>query len=169
MRSIQLDKNAGGKKLRDACNEEGIVCCTLLPEAFRDADDPDIAALGFAKGHLTLTFDRGFLREASSVLVKGNPGVLLVRADTNTPFQVSTKTAPKLLRQFKRAFPEWSSVSWENSCVELTPTLVIVYNSRTNPPIQTGVLDRNTPHWQVQLKQLLEANAGQKPNRTAEL
>ncbi len=36
IRIVQLDKNAGGKKLRNACNEQGAVQCELLPEDLRD-------------------------------------------------------------------------------------------------------------------------------------
>jgi predicted nuclease of predicted toxin-antitoxin system len=61
MNNVLLDKNAGSRKLRDSCNEQGIVQCFLLPKAIRDtATDPDVAEFAVEHDDFILTFDRGF-------------------------------------------------------------------------------------------------------------
>src|SRR5438552_17426258 len=110
MRTVQLDKNAGGKKLREYCNQDGAVECFLLPPAVRDAEDADVADFGVRHGNLTLTFGKGFMLNAAPRIVGINPGILPMRTDDNSFEQVSTKTAPKMLRAFKEQFPEWHEV-----------------------------------------------------------
>jgi hypothetical protein len=159
MRTVQLDKNAGGKKLRDECNRQGVVQCVLLPPEVRDLSDPEVVEHGIRNGYLTLTFDRGLFVNSADRLVGRNPGLLLLRADDGSCQQVSTKTAPKLLTTFKKEFPDWNLAPWQNSIVELTPTLVFVYHTRSAPPVLMAILQRTDAGWQDKLKQLLEENA----------
>ena len=50
MRTVQLDKNAGSKKLRDACNEQGVVRCILLPRDVRDQSDEAVPQFAITNG-----------------------------------------------------------------------------------------------------------------------
>jgi hypothetical protein len=156
MRTVLLDKNAGSKKLRDSCNEEGAVRCVLLPRLVRDSSGESVLNFAIANGYLTLTFDRPMMHQSGHVLAGRNPGMLLLRMDDSSVQRISTKTAPKLLHSFKTDFPEWHSVPWANSIVELTPTLVHVHHTATAPPLLVAVLKREEAGWQAELKQLLE-------------
>jgi predicted nuclease of predicted toxin-antitoxin system len=160
MNNVLLDKNAGSKKLRDSCNEQGIVRCFLLPRQIRDtATDPEVAEFAIEHDHFILTFDRGFCDEASRALAGRNPGVLLLREDDGSVKHISRKGAMAILSQFKQQFQEWPQVPCKNSVVQLTPTLVIVYHTLTEEPLLVRWLYRNRPDWQKQLRQMLEAIA----------
>lgn len=159
MRTVQLDKNAGGRKLKDACNKEGIVRCILLPHDVRERSDAEVLEFGIENGYLTLTFDRQFYIETAHILVGQNPGLLLMRVDDESDWRINTKTAPKILRDFKNSFPEWYSVPWRNSVIELTPTLVFVYHTLSYPLQRIVMLKRTENGWQEALKCILESNA----------
>ena len=58
MRTVQLDKNAGAKKLRDDCNREKLVRCILLPRKLREKSDEEVLDFGATNGYLTLSFDK---------------------------------------------------------------------------------------------------------------
>src|SRR5713226_2477475 len=135
MRAVQLDKNAGGKDLRDTCNRQGKVQCVFLPRAIRDtATDSEVVDHGAKKHRLTLTFDKGFFVSASDSLARDHSGVMLLREDDGSLRQMSTKTAPTVLADFKHKFgDEWASVPWNNCVVELTPTLICVHYMRATP------------------------------------
>ncbi len=107
MRTVQLDKNAGSKKLRDACNEEGVVRCILLPREIRDQSDEAVLEFAIRNGYLTLTFDRPLCVDSAQVFAGRNPGILLLRTDDGSLQRISTKTAPKLLQGFKAQFRDW--------------------------------------------------------------
>lgn len=158
-REVQLDKNSGSKKLRDACNQEGAVDCYLLPLGVRDADDDAVLEYAISKGRLTLTFDRTILEDNPHVLAGRNPGMVLLRMDDDSSRRITRKTAMSLLRDFKQAFPEWNTVSWQHSFVELTPTLIFVYETTTQSPRQVKMLRRDSPRWQDELRSILEENA----------
>lgn len=160
MRTAQLDKNAGGKKLRDLCNAQGLVRCFLLPEGVRVAGDQEVAEFAINHQNLTLTFDRTFCFVAANVLAGRNPGLLLLRADDRSVQQISTKTAPAMLGTFKEQFPDWHLVPWRNSFVKITPTLVYVHHTRSAPPGFVAVLQRSEAGWQDVFRRLLVDNAG---------
>ena len=160
MNNVLLDKNAGSRKLRDSCNEQGIVKCFLLPTAIRDtATDPEVAEFAVEHDDFILTFDRGFCDEASRALAGRNPGVLLLREDDGSVKRITIKAAMAILSQFKEQFQEWPKVPCKNSVVELTATLVTVYHTLREEPMLFGLLYRNQPDWQKQLRQMLEAIA----------
>jgi hypothetical protein len=159
MRTVLLDKNAGSKKFRDACNREGVVRCILLPRSIRDSNDESVLEFAISNGYLTLTFDRPLFIQSAPVLSGRNPGLIVLRADDGAIHRISTKTAPKLLRDFKADFPDWYVVPWKNSIVELTPTLALVYQTRTVTPVLVALLKREDDGWQSGLKRLLAENA----------
>jgi hypothetical protein len=166
MRVVQLDKNAGGKDLRDACNRQGKVRCVLLPRRVRDtATDPEVVELGAKNRRLTLTFDKGFFASASHRLAGDHSGVLLLREDDGSLRQMSTRTAPAFLTNFKDDFgDEWHSIPWNNCVVELTPTLIYLYYTRTSPSTKVMV-KRDERGWQDKLRSYLRENAKMLPKR----
>jgi len=164
MNKVLLDKNAGSKKLRDSCNQEGIVECFLLPVQIRDkATDSEVADFAIRHNDFILTFDRGFCCQASAVLAGRNPGLMLLRPDADSVQRISRKTASAMLKAFKEQFPEWAQVPSKNSFVELTPSLVIVHHTLNTEPVFVGKVDRKGGDWQERLKGLLEANASGSP------
>ncbi len=163
MRTVQLDKNAGSKKFRDVCNREGVVRCMLLPRNVRDQSDDTVLEFAISNGYLTLTFDRPLCINSAHVLAGRNPGVLLLRMDDGAVQRISTQIAPKLLREFKKDFPDWHVVPWRNSIIELTPTLVFIHHTFSAPPVTVAVLKRDEDGWQTELRRLLDANARMLP------
>jgi hypothetical protein len=159
MKTVQLDKNAGGKKLRDACNAEGLVQCFLLPKLHRDMNDEDVLKLAINKGNLTLTFDRPLFFTSGHVIAGQNPGGVILRMDDGSLQQMSTKTAPGVLRKFKEDFPDWCSAPWRNSLVEITPTIVFIYHTMQAVPCLLECLDRASSDWQARLRKHLDDNA----------
>jgi hypothetical protein len=163
-RTVVLDKNSGSRKLKDACNlerDETSVRCVLLPMGIRDTDDDKVVAeFAIQNGYLTLTFDRGFCLEAASVLAGRNPGLLLLSEDHGSNKHMNSKVAQPFLKKFKADFPDWNAVPWSHSLIEITPTFVLVSNTRTALPTLVGVLDRSQPGWQSELRRLLEETAG---------
>ncbi len=166
IRIVQLDKNAGGKKLRNACNEQGAVQCELLPEDLRDKlSDEEVVEFGSKNGYLTLTFDTGFFISASSRLARRHSGVLILRQDYREGQKplpdVSTKTAPRILSDFKNAFPEWNSAPWDNAVIELTPTLLYLHRVP-----RSELIRRDEPNWQTKLRRYLEEGSNILPPGT---
>lgn len=159
MRTVQLDKNAGSKKFKNACNQEGLVRCILLPRGVREKSDAEVLDFGASNQYLTVSFDRGLFFDSGHVLVGRNPGGLLLRFDDDSIRQISTATAPKILKDFKAQFPEWHEAPWRNSILELTPSLVYVYKTTSFPLEFVELLSRGVIGWQTRLKTLLEANA----------
>ena len=155
--NVLLDKNAGSRKLRDSCNEQGIVQCFLLPKAIRDtATDPDVAEFAVEHDDFILTFDRGFCDEASRVLAGRNPGVLLLREDDGSVKRITIKTAMAILSQFKEQFQEWPQVPCKNS----------VGGTYGNPRDRLSHVERRTHVVRLavskstRLAEAVEANAG---------
>ena len=163
-RTVTLDKNSGSKKLRDACNQEEHVRCILLPHDIRDADDRTVLEFGIQNNYLILTFDKPLYSQCSHLLTRGNPGLLLLREDDGTVRHMNTKMAAPFLKKFKEDFPEWHTVGWANSYVEVTPTVVYVYPTSSASPIPAQ-LNRSESGWQERLKDLLKRNAGSIPSR----
>lgn len=156
---VQLDKNTGDKRLRDACLRQGIVGCELLPREIRDADDDIVLDYVFEKQCVLFTFDRRIHFQWGSVLAGRNPGILILRKDDDSLEQINTKTAPRHLQQFKTDFPAWHSVSFRNSVLEVTPKYVFLYQTRTETPVRTWWCERLAAPWQDELFQKLAINA----------
>jgi predicted nuclease of predicted toxin-antitoxin system len=169
-RSVQLDKSAGGRKLRDLCNAEGSVACYLLPESIRDtATDAEVVLFAKKRGNLTVTFDVGFAVSAKDALSPGHPGILILREDDSSLRQLTTKTAPQLLGKLKNELPDWHSLPWNDAIVEITPTLVYVYELSARAIGLRALLKQTQPGWQGQLRELLHsADAESLPNAPAD-
>jgi predicted nuclease of predicted toxin-antitoxin system len=168
MRTVQLDKNCGSRNLLDACNEQGLVQCHLVPQPLRDTGtDQEIAEYAIQHKNLILTFDRKFCCEAASVLAGRSPGLLLLRADRGSARQMNTKTAGNELSIFKIQFPQWHTVPWNNSFVELTPSLIFVFHTLEPEPVSVGLpyYPRQPDGWQQAVQELLEANARGAPGK----
>jgi hypothetical protein len=159
MRTVQLDENAGGKKLRDYCNGEQRVQCFLLPPRLKGGSDCQVASFGAEHGNLTVTFDRTFACAAAPALVRCNPGLFLLRPDDGDVKQITAKSAPSILKQFKSEFPDWDTVPWRNSWIEVTPSLVYVYCTLSSPPARVGFCKRSDLGWQDSVRIWLNTNA----------
>jgi predicted nuclease of predicted toxin-antitoxin system len=141
-RTVRLDKCAGSRKLQTYCTEEGHVNCLLLPRGVRELPDTKVAEFAIAQNNLIITFDRLFCAESARVYSGKCPGLLLIRSDENSNQQVNTKTVRAILEKFKREFPDWHTVPWMNSFVELTPTLIVVYHTWNSDPFHLTDIDR---------------------------
>jgi predicted nuclease of predicted toxin-antitoxin system len=161
MRNVLLDKNSGSNKLLDACNKQGIVRCFLLPVLMRDtASDAEVAEFAIRKDDFIITFDKGFCLDAAAVLAGRSPGILLLRKDDESVEKITRKVATALLSKFKAEFPEWATVPWKNSMVELSPRYAVVHHMFEKEPVCLKRLDRkNDRDWQKMLKEYLESNA----------
>ena len=160
MNYVQLDKNTGDKRLKTACLDEGIVECGLLPTHIRDSDDDVVLEFVIKNDFVTFTFDRRIHFEWGHILAGRNPGILILRQDDNDVRQMNTKTAPRHLQAFKQAFPDWNAVPYRHSVVEVTPTLVFLYQTFSSVPVRTWWANRNEPDWQTELRENLIAHAG---------
>ena len=156
---IQLDKNTGDKRLRDACQLEGIVGCELLPRSVRDETDDVVLEYIIREQFVTFTFDRSIHQMWGHILAGRNPGLIILRADDDSIRQINTKTAAPELRRFKREFPQWNQVSYQHSVVEITPTLVFVYQTWNATPQQTWWSKRSQAGWPAELANQLLVNA----------
>ena len=80
---IQLDKNTGDKRLRDACQLEGIVGCELVPRSVRDETDDVVLEYIIREQFVTFTFDSGLCvsdlerDSATNMVVKAVAGRLV--------------------------------------------------------------------------------------------
>jgi len=161
-RTVVLDKNAGSKKLRDACNEADVVRCILLPRDIHDQSDDVVLAFAMNNSYLMLTFDKPLFFQNAHQLAGSNPGLLLIKEDESSIRRINTKTGAVMLKTFKSEFADWNSVPWRNSYVEITPTLIHVYCTSSVPPERTD-LKRVEHGWQDQLKALLQHNSDTLP------
>src|SRR5437899_1267257 len=130
-------------------------CCLASSEK----SDEEVLDFGATNSYLTLSFDKTLFFGSGHVIVGRNPGGLILREDDDSIRQMSTRTAPKLLGAFKEQFPDWHTLPWNNSIVELTPTLIFIYQTMTAPPELVELLKRDEAGWPERLRELLEQNA----------
>jgi hypothetical protein len=79
--------------------------------------------------------------------------------DDNSVRQITTRSGPKILAGFKSALPDWHEIPWDNSVLELTPTLVFVYHTWNDVLVRTAILDRNEGDWPAEVRRNLEQNS----------
>jgi hypothetical protein len=163
MNFVQLDKNTGDKRLRDACLKDGVVTCDLLPKEVRDEEDDVVLQYVIDNQFVMFTFDRRIHFEWGHLLAGCNPGILILRKDDDSLQQINTRTAPKHLSNYKDAFPDWHTVPYRHSVVEVTPSLVIVYHTLGQMPVRTWWAERTQTNWQQTLQDHLNANAKGRP------
>lgn len=157
MKSVLLDKNAGDRRWRNACRQENLVDCDLLPRRLRDAPDTQVLEFAIENNRLVVTFDRLIAEQCCTVLAGSNPGILIIRMDDDSLQRISTRTAPKIVAEFKAAVPDWHELIWRNVVLELTPTLIYVYHTWSDRLVRTAILRRSELDWPQKLRQQLEA------------
>lgn len=164
MNDVQLDKNSYARRLRDECNQEGVIRCYAPPHRLLNAADEQV--IGFAREHgrLLLTYDRSIAYDWPQALADGFSGILILALEDNSPRQMTRSIAMRMLRQFKDECPGWRALDCRNSVVELQPRLVYVYHIERSAVAMTGWINRGSGKWQHELDELLRLNA----NRAAE-
>lgn len=165
---IQLDKNTGDKRFKAACMDERIVDCDLLPRRVRDKEDDEVLEYVIEQELVIFTFDNKIHFDWGSVLCGRNPGIIILRQDQHVLQQINTKTAPRHLKRFKKSFPQWHTVPYRNSVLELTPTLMFLYHTMGTRPERVYWSKWCDPGWQVDLVKHFQANANGTPLRSNE-
>jgi hypothetical protein len=158
MNFVQLDHNAGDKRLKAACLAEQIIDCDLLPRQLRDRDDATVLEYIIQHEFVMFTFDRNIHHEWGTILAGRSPGIVVMRQDDEVLQQINTRTAPRYLSEFKRVFPDWHTVPCRNSVLELTPTRILLYHTLSTTPKLTYAAEWRQGGWQSDLVAHLNAN-----------
>ncbi len=163
MLGVQLDHNSDAKKLFKSCNAQGLVECFRLPHSLRVQQDDSILKYAIENHRLLLTYDRPIIDEWWQAIAGGSNGVVVIALDGNDPY---TKTmtyaaASRIIAAFKADFPQWHSLCWDNSVVEISPSYVEVNHVVEGGVVrnENGYLGRSTSGWQLALQELLNKNA----------
>jgi hypothetical protein len=105
-----------------------------------------------------VTFDRALPHEHTASIPALHPGIIVI-SNYPAPQTMTVRIAQRILARFKVALPEWHSVAWTNSVVEVTSIGVELWHIDGPRLVQDTYLAFDSADWQNRLMSALQRNS----------
>lgn len=162
MTIFQFDECSSCKATIKACNKSGLAIARKYPNKHKNLLDPDVLRIYMAEKSVFLTQDGKIVDEHKEHIPCENPGIIIVGHSPRLPRTVTATSISRILQNFKRQLPNWSSARWNNSIVKITDhTIEVRYMSPSGPVVALSAEFEND-EWQSRFEQQLNENAVRK-------
>jgi hypothetical protein len=168
MTTFQLDQNVNRRSFAENCQKEGRAGVWRFPSAWsKKADgfkDPELLPIVMSGDKPLITNDRNIARLHVDSIPGNNPGILIVGFCKGTIRPIGSGDIEKLIAIFKNNFPDWDTVSWSNSVVEITQQGVEVWHVDNGTLPRDLYVEFDDSNWQQLLKDALVKNNRRNPS-----
>jgi hypothetical protein len=161
MNCFQFDECSSSSELIRECKKEGLCSPRKYPNKHRSLKDPEMLDIYMKRNGVLITFDLSIVEDNDGFIPLENPGIILIGQSANSMRTMTITSARKIMKSFKRLFPEWCKLSWRNSIVAITDATIsagCVTNSGFYVEFSTELNDTDEG-WKESLRDFLTQNS----------
>jgi hypothetical protein len=146
------------KRFIETCTGQGLVGVRSFPRGLKGRKDPEVLRNLLPSGCPLLTTDRTIHFDHATEIPDNHPGILII-ANAVQVATLTTRSAMRILSDFKREFPNWHDTALANSVVELTEIAAEVWRIERGQVKRVAYVPFTVAGWQERLVGVLQENA----------
>ena len=159
MITVQFDECSSSADIVKACKKQGLAKAKRFPNKHKSLKDPEVLSIYMSKSSVFFTFDSKLIEEHRDHIPLEHPGIVIIGHSISFLRTLTVSSAKYILGRFKKSFPEWHLVQWNNSIVKITDSTVDAMFISSQGSVRSLSRSFDVNGWQEELKTCLSTNA----------